>query len=344
MKIKQRSLSRAAALLLVVLPACTMKSQEAPDFTGPSEFGKSINVTVTPDAIVQDGASQSVVTVTALGVNAQPLANIPLRAEIRVDDVPTDFGSLSARNLVTDANGRATLVYTAPATVPGAAIDTQTVVQIGVTAASGDAANAVTRFANLRLLPPGRVGPPSDLPLSFTTGTPSTGEVAAPLAFAVIPPEGQTIVRYNWNFGDGAVATTQVPSASHAYMQSGSFVRLGRCRELVRSHRDRVQDDCDRPVAGADGRLRRLAERSGAEPGRPVQRLEIRARSGTQHRQLQLGLWQRHDGFRSVGAGGLQPDRDLSGDVDRDRRSRPPGRRRQAGRGEGADRDPVIRG
>ena len=158
MKIKQRSLSRAAALLLVVLPACTMKSQEAPDFTGPSEFGKSINVTVTPDAIVQDGASQSVVTVTALGVNAQPLANIPLRAEIRVDDVPTDFGSLSARNLVTDANGRATLVYTAPATVPGAAIDTQTVVQIGVTAASGDAANAVTRFANLRLLPPGRVG------------------------------------------------------------------------------------------------------------------------------------------------------------------------------------------
>lgn len=224
MKIKQRSLSRAAALLLVVLPACTMKSQEAPDFTGPSEFGKSINVTVTPDAIVQDGASQSVVTVTALGVNAQPLANIPLRAEIRVDDVPTDFGSLSARNLVTDANGRATLVYTAPATVPGAAIDTQTVVQIGVTAASGDAANAVTRFANLRLLPPGRVGPPSDLPLSFTTGTPSTGEVAAQLAFAVIPPEGQTIVRYNWNFGDGAVATTQVPSASHAYMQSGSFV------------------------------------------------------------------------------------------------------------------------
>ena len=161
MKIKQRSLSRAAALLLVVLPACTMKSQEAPDFTGPSEFGKSINVTVTPDAIVQDGASQSVVTVTALGVNAQPLANVPLRAEIRVDDVPTDFGSLSARNLVTDVNGRATLVYTAPATVPGAAIDTQTVVQIGVTAASGDAANAVTRFANLRLLPPGRVGPPT---------------------------------------------------------------------------------------------------------------------------------------------------------------------------------------
>jgi len=224
MKIKQRSLSRAAALLLVLLPACTMKSEEAPDFAGPSEFGKSINITVTPDAIVQDGASQSVVAVTALGVNGQPLANIPLRAEIRVDDVPTDFGSLSARNLVTDANGRATLVYTAPATVSGAAVDAQTVVQIGVTAAATDTANAVTMFANLRLLPPGRVGPPSDLPLSFTADTPTAGQVAAVLAFAVTPPQGQTIVRYTWNFGDGAVVTTQAPSASHTYAQAGSFV------------------------------------------------------------------------------------------------------------------------
>jgi hypothetical protein len=174
MKIKQRSLSRAAALLLVVLPACTMKSQEAPDFTGPSEFGKSINVTVTPDAIVQDGASQSVVMVTALGVNAQPLANIPLRAEIRVDDVPTDFGSLSARNLVTDCRRARHAGLYRSRDCAGCRDRYQTVVQIGITAASGDAANAVTRFANLRLLPPGRVGPPSDLPLSFTTGTPST--------------------------------------------------------------------------------------------------------------------------------------------------------------------------
>ena len=72
-----RSFSRAVAGLLVALPAaCTMKSEEAPPFTGPSEFGKSINVTVTPDAIIQDGASQSVVMVTALGVNSEPLANM----------------------------------------------------------------------------------------------------------------------------------------------------------------------------------------------------------------------------------------------------------------------------
>jgi PKD repeat protein len=202
-----------------------MKSQEAPDFGGPSEFGKSINISVTPDAIVQDGASQSVVTVTARGANSEPLSNQALRAEIRVDNIPTDFGTLSARNLVTNADGRATLVYTAPPTPPGgSSVDPQTIVQIGVTAVTTDAANAVTQFANVRLLPPGRVGPPSDLPLAFTTGTAATGQAATPVAFAVVPPEGQTIVRYTWNFGDGAVVTTQIPSSSHTFMQSGTFV------------------------------------------------------------------------------------------------------------------------
>ncbi len=206
---------------------------------------------------------------------ANRCANMPLRAEIRVDNVPTDFGSLSARNLVTDANGRATLVYTAPATVPGAAIDTQTVVQIGVTAASGDAANAVTRFANLRLLPPGRVGPPSDLPLSFTTGTPSTGEVAAQLAFAVIPPRARRSSATTGTSVMAHVATTQVPSASHAYMQSGSFVlsvvprtrsvapgpRPGRLRSPSRRRR--------RSTSPSRRAIRRRTRSSGSTPRDP---------------------------------------------------------------------------
>ena len=191
MKITHRSLSRAAALLLLVLPACTMKSEEAPDFAGPSEFGKSINITVTPDAIVQDGASQSVVTVTALGPNAQPLPNhAAARRDPRRRRADGLRQSLGAEPRHRRQRTRHARLYRSADLPPGALIDTQTIVQIGVTASTSDASNAVTRFANLRLLPPGRVGPPSDLPLSFTTGTPSTGEVAAPLAFAVIPPRG----------------------------------------------------------------------------------------------------------------------------------------------------------
>src|SRR5215218_7962460 len=115
-------------VVLMVLAAalgasCTMKENEAPGLTGPSEFGKSITLTITPDIITQDGASQSVVTITARGPNGQPLANVALRAEILVNGTATDFGSLSARNLVTSADGKATLIYTAPAGVSGFAVD-----------------------------------------------------------------------------------------------------------------------------------------------------------------------------------------------------------------------------
>ena len=63
----------------VIAASCTMKDQEAPPLTGPSEFGTSVNVGVTPDVLQQDGASQSVVAVTVLDSAGQPLANVPLR-------------------------------------------------------------------------------------------------------------------------------------------------------------------------------------------------------------------------------------------------------------------------
>ena len=54
-------------------------------------------------------------------------------AEIFVGGVHADFGSISARNLVTDANGEARLIYTAPALPSGPQVDTGTIVEIAVT-------------------------------------------------------------------------------------------------------------------------------------------------------------------------------------------------------------------
>src|SRR5690349_10665328 len=97
----RRGVVTTCATVLLAVSACTMKKQETPELSGPSEFSTAITITVTPDTITQDGASQSIVTVTARGPNGEPLANVPLRAEIRVQGVPADFGSLSARTLVT---------------------------------------------------------------------------------------------------------------------------------------------------------------------------------------------------------------------------------------------------
>ena len=100
-----------AALLVA---GCTVEEQKTPGLSGPSELGTAITIGVTPDVLSQDGASQSVVTITARDANGQPLRNASMRAEITVNGIVTDFGSLSARNVVTDSTGRATVIYTAP--------------------------------------------------------------------------------------------------------------------------------------------------------------------------------------------------------------------------------------
>src|SRR5450759_1555846 len=92
------------------LAACTVHKQATPSLTGPSELGMSVTVEVSPDVLTQDGASQSLVTITVRDANGQPVRNVALRANITVNGVITDFGTLSARNVVSDAHGKASLV------------------------------------------------------------------------------------------------------------------------------------------------------------------------------------------------------------------------------------------
>ena len=210
--------------LVAVAAACTMKKQEAPGLSGPSEFATSITIAVTPDTITQDGASQSIVTVTARGPNGEAMPNVPLRAEIRVDNIPADFGSLSARNLATGADGRAMLVYTAPAGPSGMAVDEFTIVDIGVTPIGSNFANATTRFASLRLVPKGTIVVPSNLQPAFTFNPTSAGERQTILFDASLStaPPNNPIVSYTWNFDDGTTASGR--TVGHAFNRSGTYV------------------------------------------------------------------------------------------------------------------------
>ena len=210
--------------LAAVTAACTMQKEEAPAFSGPSEFGTAVTVVVTPDIITQDGASQSVVTVTVRGTNGEPLSNVPLRAEIRVNNVPTDFGTLSARNIVTGADGRATLVYTAPAGVSGLAVDEFTIVDIFVTPVGTNFNNAVSRSASLRLVPRGTIVVPSNLQPAFTFSPATPGERQTVLfdGSTSTAPANNPIVSYMWNFDDGSTASGR--SVGHAFNAGGTYV------------------------------------------------------------------------------------------------------------------------
>jgi PKD repeat protein len=210
----------AAAL---IVGGCTMKKQETPDLSGPSEFGTSIVVSVSPDILSQDGTSQSMVTVSASDPNG-PKRGLTLRAEINVGGIPADFGSLSARSISTDSNGKAIFFYTAPA-APSVAVDEGTVVTIVVTPTNdGDFGNAAPRVASIRLIPPGIIVPPDGLKAAFTF-SPSSPNDSQPVLFDASgssAANGNAIASYSWNFGDGGSASGKL--VSHAFRSGGTYV------------------------------------------------------------------------------------------------------------------------
>lgn len=202
--------TRFAAVIGLTVPlfACTVHKTEVPSLSGPSGLGQNITIAVSPDVLPQDGLSQSLVTVTAINSTGQPAPNIQLRADIAVGGVPTDFGRLSAKSLVTDGNGHATTVYTAPAPVLG--VVTITKVDIDMTPVDSNFDNSTTWVASLKLVPPGTVATGSSLVPSFTVNpaSPNAGDVATLTAGFTDPlKSGEVPVSFAWDFGDGTTGS-----------------------------------------------------------------------------------------------------------------------------------------
>ena len=198
----KRYLVLAAA---AIAASCTVTSTPAPPLTGPSEMSLSLAIAANPDVLSMDGASQTLITIDARDANGQPAANVPLRLEIIADGQAVDFGLLSARTIVTGANGRASFTYTAP-TLVGTSIPD---LEIFVTPTGlGDAASHVRRVVNIRLVPPSVINP-GGLTASFTF-TPDSPPAFTDVLFDASESEaplGGAIVSYAWTFGDGATGS-----------------------------------------------------------------------------------------------------------------------------------------
>ena len=118
----RRSRVRRASLLgwlpvaaAVALSGCTVKKTEAPDITGPSELGLSLELRVSPDVLNMDGVSQSTLTITSRDSNGKIQPNVDVRVEaVAGGEIVDVFGRLSTKNVKTGGDGRATLTYTAP--------------------------------------------------------------------------------------------------------------------------------------------------------------------------------------------------------------------------------------
>jgi PKD repeat protein len=223
-------LRRAAiALALLTAAGCTVKSTEPPPLTGPSGLALTLRVNALPDAINQDGGSQSSVKVTAIGPDGKGIAALSLRLDMAIGGVVQDYGTLSARSVVTNSEGIATAVYTAPpgpvngvfgtcSGVPG------NCVSIVATATSTDFLTASPEQVTIRLVPTGVIQPPAGAPTAAFTITPIPVNFNVASIFdasSSTPGTGaSSIVSYSWTFGDGSSGTGK--TVSHTYTQSTS--------------------------------------------------------------------------------------------------------------------------
>jgi len=208
----------ALGLTALSVASCTIEDTQPPALSGPSEMSLSLNLAANPDVLSMDGASQSQVSIEARDSNGQPASNVPLRVEILADGQSVDFGSISARTVVTNGNGRATFVYTAPASA-GGEIPT---LNLSVTPTGTDASAQLRRLVEIRLVPPGviAIGPTPRFtflptsPAAFTDvrfdGSTSSAGI------------GATITSYVWDFGDGTSGTGII--ATHSYSAGGTYL------------------------------------------------------------------------------------------------------------------------
>ena len=217
----------AVLALAALAGACTLKKQETPSLTGPSELGTAISVTVSPDVLTEDGASQSVVSIMARDNNGQPLRNLSVREDIQSGGVTTDaLGTLSARNLVTDTSGHASVIFTAPNTPdtrprPGQSALSPIQVQIAITPSGTDFGNSTTRFAMIQLLPQGTVGlPAGSLQVDFQPKSATLGDATvftAVVKDASGADAASQVTSYAWTFGDDPNNPLSGRSVTHVF-------------------------------------------------------------------------------------------------------------------------------
>jgi PKD repeat protein len=248
----RRSRSRRVSLLgwlpvaaAVALSGCTVKKTEAPEITGPSELGLSLELRVSPDVLNMDGVSQSTLTITSRDSNGAIQPNVDVRVEaIAGGEIVDVFGRLSTKNVKTGGDGRATLTYTAPNSSSSQNSDPGLGITLAAIPAGYDYHNAVVRNVLIRLIPQGILLPTPFAPVARFTVSPTTpgedqdvifdasGSTASCVPDPADPnnaskctPTSGAITSYQWDFGNGQ--TGSGPRVTTRFPVRGTYaVRL----------------------------------------------------------------------------------------------------------------------
>lgn len=236
-----KPLSKLATLgvgLALASAACVVNSTDVPSLTGPSEMGLSFGLIASPDTITQDGASQSRIVLSAFDPSGKPSVGQAFRLDLIVDGTFAEFGTLSARTLVTGGDGKATAFYTAPPVMPkfgffdlcspslfSYSLPNNCVKVIATSIGTGFTSGNINKTVDLHLVPPVTSRAPDD-PMANFIYSPAFPAVGQEINFNGNPSAavaGRILIRWDWNWGDGTTATQANPIEDHDYAFGGNY-------------------------------------------------------------------------------------------------------------------------
>jgi PKD repeat protein len=211
MDISKTGMWRVVALVLLAgtVAACA-DSQGPPPLAGPSTTAFSLTMTPLTEFMPRDGATQTVVTLTA----RDEIASTPVPGQrVALNALPFT-ATLSANEVTTSADGLAMFTVTAPPPEAGSAN-----VIVVATPVGGAVAGLGSRSLTIPLIDTdGLVArfivDPTQPRVNQTVTFDASGSRVEP---------GTAIATYAWSFGDGTSATSTQPTLTKSYGDARTY-------------------------------------------------------------------------------------------------------------------------
>ncbi|MGH9460245.1 MAG: PKD domain-containing protein, partial [Vicinamibacteria bacterium] len=238
------------ALVIALIPValgqagCNLEDATRPPLAGPSELGQALRMTANPDQLTANGSSSSVIEVTLFDEFGQPDPGVTINFDLLSEQgFFADVGVLAplggprpvpggrepkAESAVTNSEGRARVRYWAPFRTDQ---ENDATVTITGRPAGTDFRAAVFRQVDIFLRAANRPMFPGGSACAFIVEPLETTYTVGQLLFftatqivgdTTLGCAGNTIARYEWDFGDGTVDPA-ARGSEHAYSRPGVF-------------------------------------------------------------------------------------------------------------------------
>ena len=239
------------ALVIALIPAalghagCGLEDATRPPLAGPSELAQALGMSANPDQLTANGSSSSVIEVTLRDQNGQPAGGVNINFDLgaKLEGSFSDIGVLAplngprpvpggtepkAESAVTNASGVARVRYWSPFRT-----DQENDIVVSVTGrpAGNDFNAAVFRSVDIFLRAANRPQFPGRSVCNIIVEPRQTAYAVGQLIFftagqltgnTTVGCAGNTIARYEWDFGDGSVGPAE-RGVAHAFDSANTY-------------------------------------------------------------------------------------------------------------------------